>query len=69
MSTQYIINNSDSLLTGQTINGELIVTSAVTATTYYGDGSNLTGIAGLPAWVEVNPTDLTIWCNNQHFLW
>lgn len=43
MSTKYIIDNLDGLLTGQTINGDLTITSAITASTYYGDGSNLTG--------------------------
>jgi hypothetical protein len=46
MSTKYIINNSDNLLIGQTINGELNVTSAITASVFYGDGSNLSGVSG-----------------------
>lgn len=44
MSTQYIINNNDSLLSGQTISGDLIVTNSLSATTYYGDGSGLSNV-------------------------
>jgi hypothetical protein len=44
MSTQYIINNNDSTLTGQTINGDLIITNSLSATTYYGDGSGLSNV-------------------------
>jgi hypothetical protein len=44
MSIQYIINNNDSTLTGQTINGDLMVTNSLSATTYYGDGSGLSNV-------------------------
>lgn len=40
MATKYIVDN----VSGQTINGDLVVTSAITASTFYGDGSNLSGI-------------------------
>lgn len=50
MSTQYIINNNDGLLSGQTINGDLTVTNSLSATTYYGDGSNLSGITITPSY-------------------
>jgi hypothetical protein len=45
MSTKYIIDNSDLTLTEQSINGNLLVTSDISGTTFYGDGSNLTGIS------------------------
>ena len=50
MSTQYIINNNDSLLSGQTISGDLIVTNSLSATTFYGDGSGLTGVTITPSY-------------------
>lgn len=44
MGIKYIINNSDSSLINQTINGDLLVTNSISGATFYGDGSNLTGI-------------------------
>jgi hypothetical protein len=44
MSTQYVINNNDGLLSGQTISGDLTVTNSLSATTYYGDGSGLSNV-------------------------
>lgn len=44
MSIAYIINNSENLLTKQTIKGDLSVTGSISGATFYGDGSNLTGI-------------------------
>jgi hypothetical protein len=43
MVTKYIIDNSGNLLTEQIINGAVSATT-FSATTYYGDGSNLTGV-------------------------
>lgn len=43
MSTKYIINNFDNTLIEQKINGLLSVTT-ISGQTFYGDGSNLTGI-------------------------
>lgn len=45
MGVKYIIDNSDSSLVSQSINGNLSVTNAISGTTFYGDGSNLTGIS------------------------
>lgn len=45
MEVKYIIDNADSALVSQTINGDLSVTNAISGTTFYGDGSNLTGIS------------------------
>ena len=42
MVTKYITDNSGNLLTEQIINGSVSATT-FSATTYYGDGSNLTG--------------------------
>ena len=52
MKVKYIINNSDEVLIGQTINGSLSITNNVTGQTIYseyfiGDGSQLGGVVGL----------------------
>jgi hypothetical protein len=47
MGIKYIVDNADSSLSEQTINGDLLVTNSISGTTFYGDGSNLTGIVGL----------------------
>lgn len=51
MSTKYIINNSDLSIPSQEINADLNIvgglsSTTISATTFYGDGSNLTGISG-----------------------
>lgn len=45
MGVKYIIDNSDSSLVNQIITGDLLVTNNISGTTFYGDGSNLTGIS------------------------
>lgn len=42
MSTKYIIDNSDNLLSAQTINGDLSITNNIS-----GDGSKILGVVGL----------------------
>ena len=48
-----VLNGSSSLFTissagNSTINGNLTTTGNITASTYYGDGSNLSGIGSVP---------------------
>ena len=44
MAIEYIINNADSSLASQSISGDLSVIGSISGNTFYGDGSNLTGI-------------------------
>ena len=44
MGVEYIIDNSDASLVNQSISGNLSVIGSISGNTFYGDGSNLTGI-------------------------
>jgi hypothetical protein len=44
MGVKYIIDNSDASLVNQSISGNLSVIGSISGNTFYGDGSNLTGI-------------------------
>jgi hypothetical protein len=46
MSVKYIIDNADSSLSEQIITGDLLVTNIISGTTFFGDGSGLTGVSG-----------------------
>ena len=77
MVTKYITDNSGNLLTEQIINGSVSATT-FSATTYYGDGSNLTGIVSsstgntIGSWTlspGANTVSFTVTAGESYVMW